>query len=108
MEIELVKWFTKPSRKVVGSILVKYGEMLLRLEVLVYRNIHLWVKMPELKYDTDKILKLCYWPDKETSDAFQKEVLRQLMEQYGEEVDEAWKGLKGPSRKPREILVDKI
>lgn len=46
-----------------------------------------WVRMPEVWITPQKKIHYCYWPTKEKSDEFQKEVLKKIFDKYSLDLD---------------------
>jgi len=87
--IELVKVEFKPSSNRIAALQVRYYKALLMVDLCIYREERLWVRMPEMWLGDQKI-KFIHW-EKEDSDIIQETVLKQLFEMVGFNLDSALK-----------------
>ncbi len=108
MTVEILDYQKKPSGNKLGNIIIKYHDLLLRCELMFYpKTKTAWVKMPEQWIVKDKKFRYCYWPDKDTSDAFQKLVLNKLFDKYDlnqAAVEDIF--LKSRLHKPEKKIID--
>ncbi len=101
--IELVKVEFKPSSNRIAALQVRYYKALLMVDLCIYKEERLWVRMPEMWLGEQKI-KFIHWEDKADSDAFQETVLNQLFDMVGFNLDSA---LKMKAEYFKKIFADK-
>lgn len=81
MNIEIVSFEFKPTRYEVGKLVVRYHDMLMHMDLVIYQpQKKLWLRMPE-RWIGDK-RQYCYWPNQDMSDNFQKGLLKLLHDKY--------------------------
>lgn len=83
MDVEILKIKLVTSWDRVAYVDIRYNQLVLHCD-LVYnqkRN-HVWIRMPEKWITREKKMSYCYWPTKEISDSFQKEVLKKIFDKY--------------------------
>lgn len=72
-----------PDRKRLGTLLIQYHDLMMKCDLVIHVKTHTpWVRLPELWITADKKTRFCYWPTKEISDEFQKEVLKKIFDKY--------------------------
>lgn len=83
MDINVLDFELHPCKTKLGCVIVKYGELILRCE-LVYHVVDnkAWIRMPERWINPTFKLRYAYWPEKESSDKFQVEVLKKMFDKY--------------------------
>lgn len=77
-----VKKFTPGKLICVGVVDLFYGPLLMSLRIRSYKREHFYVEMPQVK-KKEKYIAQVRWTSKELSDAFQAEVLKQIVEKFG-------------------------
>lgn len=88
MDIEIMNFHQKACKKKIGCVVIRYHELYLKCD-LVYHAKHdkAWIRMPEVWVTKMKKLSYCFWPSKEISDNFQKEVLKKIFDIYNLDVE---------------------
>lgn len=83
MNVEIINLIYRTCKRKIASLKVSYGDLVMHCELAYYaKEKKVWVRMPE-RWDTrDKKVSYCYWPSKEISDQFQKEVLKKVFDKY--------------------------
>lgn len=84
MDVEILEMALRPCRIKVACLKVRYGQLILKLDLVYYAKEHrAWVRMPEKWLTKEHKTTYCYWPSKEISDEFQKDVLNKTFDKYG-------------------------
>lgn len=85
--IELTFEVLRPEIKVnttrVGKALIRYGILEFDVDICVYKNERLWVRMPETWLDKERKKRLVWVVDKDKSDQFQLLVLKKVFDVIG-------------------------
>ena len=81
--IELINFEISPTKKRVGSAIVKYYDLYIFCDVCVYKREKLWIKMPEFWFTETKKTRFVYWGNQKRSDEFQNQVLQLILEKHG-------------------------
>lgn len=88
MDIEIMEFEPRACKRKVGCVLIRYHELLMKCDLVYHPKYEkAWVRMPEIWLNTQKKLHYCYWPTKEMSDEFQKEVLKKIFDKYSLNLD---------------------
>lgn len=88
--IEVISVKIKTTQKRVARVDIKYHDLILKCDLVVYNKENkLWIRMPEFWFTKDKKTHFCMWKDKITSDAFQQECLKQIVDKFGINIDVA-------------------
>ena len=82
MEVEVLDFRQKVRGVNVGTLYVKYHNLLIKCDLCVYKYSQVWVRMPEVWFTKDKKTSFCRWPNQQISDDFQKEVLKKTFAKY--------------------------
>ncbi len=83
VDIRVLDFELCPSKKKIGNVLVQYCDLVMKCELVYHpEDKRVWVRMPEVWLTKKSKFKYCFWPVKEVSDEFQKEVLKQVFEKY--------------------------
>jgi|SRR5690606_7404383 len=81
MDLVVKEFFETQGTKTRGYVIVEINEIELNLRVRQYKNEKLWIEMPRLKVG-NKDIQPVRLPNKEISDQFQAEVLKQLKDKW--------------------------
>lgn len=88
MDIEILDLVKFNDKFKIGVVFIRYHELIIRGELVFHpKDRKAWVRMPEKWVNQEKKLHLCYWPTKEISDNFQKEVLRLIFDRHNLNID---------------------
>lgn len=88
MDVEVISCETRACKKKVACLLIRYCEMILKCDLVYHPKYDkAWVRMPEVWITPQKKIHYCYWPTKEKSDEFQKEVLKKIFDKYSLDLD---------------------
>ncbi len=83
MDLEILEYETRPCKFRIGFALVKYHQLVIKCDLVYFpKGKKAWVRMPEKWFTPTKKTSFCYWPTKEISDQFQKEVLKLIFDKY--------------------------
>lgn len=83
MDVEVLDFQINPCKVKVGFALIRYCEMHIRCDLVYFKKGHrVWMRMPERWLNNDTKLSYCFWPTREKSDEFQKEVLKLIFDKY--------------------------
>ncbi len=83
MDVDVLDFDLHPCKTKLACVLVKYGELVLRCELVYHVGKQKpWVRMPEIWRTKTYKHKFAYWPSKELSDDFQKVVLKKIFDKY--------------------------
>lgn len=82
MKIEVVKVAIKTHKTRLATVLLKYYDLLMMCDLCIFKEERLWIRMPEIWRNEQK-QRFCAWEKTETSEAFQREVLKQIEEKEG-------------------------
>jgi len=81
MDIEIDEFMIRPCKTAIATMLIKYHELVMKCDLVWYRKDRkYWIRMPERWLDPVRKTSFCYWPTKEISDQFQKEVLQKIFD----------------------------
>jgi len=81
--ILVIQVYKTPNHKKLGVALVRYHDMVFHVDICLWEEKKLWVRMPEIWITPTKKRPLMKWPNKQISDAFQKEILNQIQSMTG-------------------------
>lgn len=81
--IEVVGIFRKANERKLASLTVKYHDLMIKCDLCLFNEEKLWVRMPEVWMKKQQKQQFVFWPGKDLSDEFQKEVIKQVMEKTG-------------------------
>jgi hypothetical protein len=85
---EILDFRLLENRNKVGNVAVRYHDLVMRCELAFYaKERKAWVRMPEIWSKENQKKQYCYWPSKEISDAFQKEILNKIFDKYDLSLD---------------------
>lgn len=90
--IEILNFTIMPSKMRVGTLLVKYHDLIMKCDLVVWKKNgegHLWVRMPESWFTSQKKTSFCYWVTEEKSKEFQKILLKKVFEEYAFDFEKA-------------------
>jgi hypothetical protein len=83
MDFRIVEFKINPCEKKIGTILIDYHGLMIRCQLAYYsKGKNIWVRLPEKWIKPDQKLSYCFWPSKEKSDEFQKEVINKIFDMY--------------------------
>jgi hypothetical protein len=83
MDVNVLDLHLWPNTKRIGSLSVKYYDLILNCDLVFHpKHKKVWVRMPEKWFTYENKMKYCFWPSKEISDIFQKEVLKIIFDKY--------------------------
>lgn len=81
MDLEIGEFKIRPCKMSIATMLVKYHELIMKCDLVWYPQAkHYWIRMPERWFTRDKKTSYCYWPTREISDEFQKEMLQKIFD----------------------------
>ena len=86
--IQIVNFKEMPTRTRLAIVMVRYFDIIIRCDLCIYKDEHLWVRMPE-EWKGDTKYQYVFWEDKKRSDDFQQEVLTKIYENFGYDVAKA-------------------
>lgn len=87
MTIDILELNLKGCNKKLGTVLVKYHEMIMKCDLVYHpKSNKAWIRMPEL-WKGEKKLRYCYWPNKNSSDEFQKTILNKIFDKYSLDIN---------------------
>jgi len=72
-----------------ASLHVKYHNLTIQCDVCLYKNVRLWVRMPEYWMVGNVKKRLVFWENKNDSNDFQNEVIKQFTEKTGLTLEKA-------------------
>jgi len=87
--IEITKINMGPNARRLGQIHVKYFDIILKLEVCLYKDEKLWVRMPEIWINASTRKRYTYFDNPDKSQEFQNQVLSQFIEKTGLNLESA-------------------
>ena len=67
----------------VGTVNVRYYDLIISCDICVYKREKLWVRMPEIWIKKDKKISFNRWISREKSDEFQEIVLKKVFDVVG-------------------------
>ncbi len=83
MELEILGFEQRPCKTKIGCLLIKYFNLVLKCDLVYHPQAkRAWVRMPERWLNNETKHSYCYWPTREISDEFQKELLKKLFDKY--------------------------
>lgn len=86
--IKVKKVDIKPLKNRIARALINYHDLSMECEIWLWRNDNLFVRMPEIPIKDGKI-RILLWESKYLSDVFQKEVLTQIYDMSGLNLEKA-------------------
>lgn len=78
-----------PNKLRIGFVIVTYYDLRLRCEICLYKDIRLWIRMPEIWLNDSVKKQYVFWDDNEKSDEFQKIILSKVFDLLGLSVEKA-------------------
>lgn len=83
MDVEVLKMKLVSSWEKIAHVDIRYNDLVLHCD-LVYneKSSRAWIRMPEKWITKEKKMTYCFWPKKEISDKFQKEVFKKIFDKY--------------------------
>jgi hypothetical protein len=92
MEATVVTFVLQQDARRLGWVLIKYGEIHLNCDLVYYiKDKKLWIRMPEVWTKRDTKIQFCYWPNRETSAEFQKNIIDQIYKNFNFDLESALK-----------------
>lgn len=86
--IEILRFDKRVTKDSVGNIIVRYHDILMRCEIVIYRKKKLWIRMPE-KWINGFKFPYVKWLSNEISSEFQKLMIKKLFDKYNFDLDAA-------------------
>lgn len=86
--IKVTKVSLKANLTRLGLVVVKYYDLYISCDLCLYKNERFWIRMPEIWDENAKKRTFVFWDEKEKSDEFQKEVLKQIFEMHPLTIEE--------------------
>lgn len=80
-----------PNKFRIGYVIVMYHDLRLRCEICLYKDIKLWIRMPEIWLNDAIKKRYVFWDETEKSDEFQKIILKKVFDLIGLTVESAIK-----------------
>lgn len=71
----------KPNIKRIGILFVRYDELILRCELVLFKKQKLWVRMPEIRIKKE-LNRFAEWQTKNRSDKFQEKTIKEIEEKF--------------------------
>ena len=102
--LEILKFEVNPSYSSIGDITIRYYDLMLFCELCVYKDEHLWIRMPEVWVNEKTKKNFNSWISKDTSKEFQKVILKKLFDMVGFTLEEALRIRKDFFKKKRMTL----
>ncbi len=88
MELEILDFQLRTCKKKLGCMLIKYFNLVLKCDLVYHpQDKKAWVRMPEQWLNKTSKMQFCYWPTREISDEFQKDLLKKLFDKYDLDVE---------------------
>ena len=81
--IEILEIKIEPNNMRIGVVSVKYYNLLMLCEICVYKDSHLWVKMPQWWVTTTHRIRFAFWETDEQFSEFQALILAKALEVHG-------------------------
>lgn len=89
MDINVVEAKMSVSKFRIAEVLINYHGLGLFLDVCLYKNEKLWVKMPEIWLNKTSKRRFCFWFTKEDSDKCQEIILNKVFDMLELDVEKA-------------------
>ena len=90
--IEIVKVILSPTARRLGTVMVRYHDIMLHCELVLYAKVNhekLWIRMPKIWFDRTHRMQFAYFSDANISEHFQKVVLQMLELNHGIDLSSA-------------------
>lgn len=78
-----------PTSTRIGTVIVKYYNLVLCCDICLYKDQHLWIRMPEMWITKEKKIRFVYWQNEQESKEFQAYVLKKVFDMLDLSVDKA-------------------
>lgn len=83
--LEIIKVEIVPTAKKIGSLQVRYYDLLLECEIVFHSKPgeqKLWIRMPEIWFTKEKKMQFAKWISPEASANFQNSIIKLLKEEH--------------------------
>lgn len=98
-EFEIVNFVLNPGKNRVANLTIRYHELHLCCQLMLWKNEKLWIKFPEYNMPDKKKFRLVWWPDKAKSDDVQNFLLKKVFDNYAMNLTEALEVVKNSTKK---------
>lgn len=78
-----------PSKTRIGTVVIGYYNLVLQCDLCLYKNEHLYVRLPEWRILPEEKRRLAFFPTKDVSDTFQEKILGMVQDMLEITVDKA-------------------
>jgi hypothetical protein len=86
--LTVLRFDKKINGDAVGVVTVRYYDLIMNCQVVIYRSQKLWVRMPE-RWVNGRKFPYVKWLDVQASDHFQNFVIKKLFDKYNFDLDAA-------------------
>ncbi len=88
MSIEVLDIKIKPNRTRVGQVKIRYHKLVIKCDIVYFvKENKVWLRMPEFWLTPTKKTPYVFWPDRDTSDAFQELAIKLMFDKYKMDVE---------------------
>lgn len=87
--IQVVKFTLSPSKKRIALVHVKYHDITLCCEVVIYKRQKMWIRLPEFWVKDTEKWRFVYFSNLDRSNEFQEIVLKKIFEMVGFDLSSA-------------------
>lgn len=79
----------RPNKLRLATMLIKYYDILIKCDLVLFRKEKLWVRMPEVWITKEHKMRFVEWESKNKSDEFQESLLNKVFEMVGLDLEKA-------------------